>query len=343
MDWSDQTMPHWITVQMLQPQMLDSVIGELEGIDLSNSSVSANYSTDTRTSAKLRVVNGNWVRGSWLRIIAHYPDYERELGTYVVSGEPFQLSGSVYDLELQSLLWAYAQDECPWPLTVSSGANVVNCAKNECGSFKTNFPQSSAKTTESITYDAGTNRLKRHFDLLAIANLRADVDGHGVFTAEEADLIKAPSFTVSLEDPKGIAHGDITRESDFLTMPNRAGVSYKWTVDGNDKAVYAHSDTKGNASPVVRGYAVTELKVLEDLNPPTQAHAQEEADKLRDSFTESVEWRLNCRYFPVWEGDAIIFDVSDRDPEYSGARTCRVESLELELEHMDMSLVLKEI
>jgi len=343
MDWTDQTRPHWITVEMLQPQMLDAAIGELDGVDLSGSSVSASYTTDTRTSAKLRVVGGNWVRGSWLRIVAHYPDWERELGTYVVAGEPYRLSGGVYDLELQSLLWAFSKDECPWPLSLDAGQWAMRVAAAECGAFRTAFPDGDAKLPEAVTYDSGTNRLKRHFDLLAIAGMRAEVDGHGVFTAEPLGAARAAEFSISLADPKGIAHGDVTRESDFLTMPNRAGIAYKWNADGDDRAVYAHSDAKGNASPDVRGYAVTELKVLEELDPPTYAHAQEEADRLRDTFRESVEWRLRCRYIPIWEGDTVILDVADRDPEYSGKRTCRVESLELDLEHMDMSLVLKEV
>ena len=344
MDWLDQKQRHEVVVQMVTPQDLDTVIGELDGVDLSGSSVSASYSTDTRTSGKLRVVGDGYVRGAWLRIVVRYPDsnYERELGTYVVAGEPYKLGGHVYDYELQSLLWAYSKDECPYPLTVGANEWAMAAAKYECGSFATDFSNASdIRLTDAVAYESSVNRLRRHYDLCAMAGNRPDVNGHGVFTAEPEDTARTPEFTISLTDARGIAHGDIERESDFLTRPNRAGVSYSWNDDGEHR-IYAHMDATGPTSPQARGYVVTELHTEEDMNPPTQARANEIAKQMVSDFTETVTWQLRCRYLPIWEGDWVYLDVGDRDPVYSGIRTCRVDEIDIDLLHLDMKLTLRE-
>ena len=82
-DWRDQTRKDVITFQMVTPTNVDKVYGELEGVDLSGSSLTASYYTDTRTSGKVRVVGGNWVRGSMIRVIHSIPEwnYKKELGT----------------------------------------------------------------------------------------------------------------------------------------------------------------------------------------------------------------------------------------------------------------------
>lgn len=344
MDWLDQKQRHEVVVQMLSPQHLDSVIGELDGIDLSGSSVSASYTTDTRTSAKLRVVGEGYTRGAWLRIIVRFPDsgYERELGTYVVAGEPYKLNNHVYDYDLQSLFWAYSQDECSWPLTVGAGAWAMAAAEYECGSFATDFSGGGdVQLTDAVSYESGTNRLRRLYDLCAMAGNRPEINGHGVFTVEREGINRTPEYTIDINDARGISHGDIQRESDFLTRPNLAGVSYSWNDDG-EHHIYAHADATGDISPDVRGYAVTELHVEEEMNPPTQAHAYELARKYLGEFHETVTWKLSCRYLPIWEGDWVYLDVGDKDPVYSGVRTCLIEDIDIDLLHLDMNLTLKE-
>lgn len=53
-DWADQTRRDVLTFQMVSPTNIEQVYGELDGVDLSGSSLTAAYYTDTRTSGKLR-------------------------------------------------------------------------------------------------------------------------------------------------------------------------------------------------------------------------------------------------------------------------------------------------
>lgn len=345
MEWLDQKQRHEVVVQMLSPTHLDAIIGELDGVDLSGSSVSASYSTDTRTSGRLRVIGTGYIRNSWLRIIIRYPDsgYERELGTYVVAGEPFKLQGQVYDYELQSLFWAYSQDECAYPLTVGEGAWAMAAAKYELGAYyESDFSKAKdVKLAEAVTYESGTNRLRRLYDLCSMAGNRPDVNGHGTFYALPEDMAVTPEYTIGINDVRGISHGDVERESDFQTRPNRAGVSYSWNDDGEHR-IYSHADATGDIAPDARGYVVTDLHTEENMDPPTQAHADEIARDSVSQFRETVTWTLESRYLPIWEGDWVYLDVGDKDPVYSGVRTCIVDDIDIDLLHLDMRLTLKE-
>ena len=85
MDWHDLTRRGIMTVTMVNPTDLDATMGELEGVDLSGSSLSYGYYSDTRVTRKLRVVGDGWQRGSWLRIGCRIPEWQwsRELGTFI--------------------------------------------------------------------------------------------------------------------------------------------------------------------------------------------------------------------------------------------------------------------
>lgn len=88
-DWADQTRLDVLTFQMVSPTNIEQVYGELDGVDLSGSSLTAAYYTDTRTSGRLKVVGGNWRRGSMIRVIHAVPEwnYKAELGTYIVTDD----------------------------------------------------------------------------------------------------------------------------------------------------------------------------------------------------------------------------------------------------------------
>ena len=111
MDWRDLTRKDRIIVQQVNPANIDAVMGELEGVELSASSLTAAYYTDTRTSGKLKVIGEGWRRGSFLRVVHQVPEwnYSRELGTYIVTND---------DRARENGAWAYE-------LTLRRGASTT--------------------------------------------------------------------------------------------------------------------------------------------------------------------------------------------------------------------------
>ena len=68
-NWRDLSHSNITTIQMISPSNQTTVLGELDGVDLSGSSISMGYYTDTRQQAIIKTINGNWKRGSFLKII----------------------------------------------------------------------------------------------------------------------------------------------------------------------------------------------------------------------------------------------------------------------------------
>lgn len=345
MDWKNQTQHKSVHVYMVSPQNLDVIIDELQGVDFSASRISAAYYTDTRTSGKIRVVGDNYIRNTFLRVVVDFPDFEQELGTYAVTNDPLTIKSNahVYDLSLQSMLWAYAQNECAYILTVKAGASSLTVASDECDLAHDLSAGRDCKVTSTIVYQSGVNRLRRMMDLLDMGGNRVDVNGHGVIIAQPPTRSRAPKFTLSLNDPHGITHGEIRRESDFMSRPNLYGVAYRYSSGGGQQEIGGHAFAQGDISYESRGYIVTDLQVVSELSPATWAYASQLAAQRLAEARESVTWRLDSRFFPIWEGDYIQLDVGDADPLYSGVRTCLVSAVDIDLQHLDMSLTLKEV
>ena len=241
-DWLDLKRDHETVVQMISPQNPDIVLGVLDGVDFSGSSLSAAYYTDTRTSGKLRVVGDGWVRGAYLRIIVRFPSdgFERELGTYIVSDDDASRSNGMweYDLELQSRLYGLSTNVGPRPWTVASGGSVKSAITSilEANNCPYVFEGNDWNVASPVVYESDTDALSRLFSLCEMAGNRLDVDGHGVVRVVPyiAASKKSASFEINLRSKRGIAQDGLQRSTDRLSMPNRVAVAYRYSeeVDG---------------------------------------------------------------------------------------------------------------
>lgn len=362
-DWRRQDRHDKLTFKMVSPTNINQVYGDLEGVDLSGSTLSAAYYSDTRTSGALRVVGGNWRRGSLLRVIHEVPEWghRRELGTYIVTDDPATRENGVWvtELSLHSRLFGLSVDKHVKPWTIAKGARALKameqslkaagCPYRKVGSVK-DCKYSSAKVIES-----GTPRLSALFTLSNAAKDRLDVDGHGYVTISPyvAPSSMAASYRIDLADARGVVQDGITRSTDWLQLPSIAGVSYKYSakVKKSGKTTTVQKEIVGVArvssglhqSYTKRGYNVVDFRSLSSMNPVTQARANEiAASDLKSGARELIEWELTTTYLPIWEGDVVTLVVHDGPSEYRGTRKCLVKSLDLELEHMTMRLLLKE-
>lgn len=361
-DWADQTRRDVLTFQMVSPTNIDQVYGELEGVDLSGSSLSAAYYTDTRTSGTVRVIGGNWVRGSMIRVIHSVPEwgYRNELGTYIVTddGASREHGEWSYSLTLHSRLFGLSVDKHARPWTIAANASALKAIRQSLRASGTPFREISPKDKkykDAVVVESGTTRLKALFDISEVAGNRLDVDPHGRVTISPATspASRTCKWRIDLADERGIAVDGLSRTTDWLQMSDMVAVSHKYSdkVRKNGKQESVEREITGIAKVSSsthqahnkRGYSVVNFISVSEMSPKTAAQAQKLATKyLKDEQHELVEWELRTMYRPVWEGDVVELVVHDGLKEYQGVRKCFVKSLDLDLKDMTMRLRLKE-
>lgn len=379
-DWKDQTITHRVRVMMISQTNLDDGWGELEGVDLSKSSIEGAYYTDTRCSGNITVYGEGWRRGSFLRIIHEIPEwrYSNVLGTFIVVGDKaVEKSGEwSYSLELHSTLKALEDDLLPSPWTIGLGASALACTKQvlagsglhsmrrALGDFS-GSADATVEVDDSLADDvrattaqimqAGRSRLECIYALSTMCGNRVDVTPHGTIRFERyvSPAAKQPRFRFDLSDPRGIVEeGTLSRTTDWLTMADTVAVVHRYTEEvgsGTDKKseqreLYAVARVGSDAHNSVarRGYSIVDFREISAMSPKTATRAQEMAAKYLAEDVEQVEWDLECAYVPIWEGDVVELVVHDGDPAYRGVRKCLVKNVSINLQYMHMKLTLKE-
>lgn len=353
MDWRDLRRMDRVWVEQIDPANLDASRGELVGVDLAKSSIKAAYYSDTRTSAKIVVVGGNWIRGSFLRVHHEIPewDFDEVLGTYLVTNDDsVRQSGAwVTTLDCQSILYGLSTDVAASPWVLGSNSYALTAAHQMLSNIGREYVDRTPNDymiRGAKLLDSGTSVLSRLFALCEVCDNRLDVDDFGrvVFEPYIAPSAKSPSFELDLADPRGIVISDVSRSSDWLRTPNRAVIVYRFTEGDVEKTVFGQADATGASSPTVRGYVITDYREVDELTPATAYAAQLMAkSKLETSSLESVEYSLSTTYFPTWAGDVIDLVIDDGEEAYQGRRRCLVKSLEMDLQYLTLKLALKEL
>lgn len=354
MDWHDLTRRGIVTVTMVNPTDLDATMGELEGVDLSGSSLSYGYYADTRVTGKLRVVGDGWERGSWLRIGYRIPEwcYQTELGTFIVTNDAAtrERGAWTYELDLQSALYGLSTDLLVRPWAIAKNAMALT-AMRQCvaaaGMTLQSLGALDCRLKSPKIVETGTSRLSALYALADMANDRLDVDGHGRPTVApyQTPASRAPSLTIDLSDPRGVAQDGITRATDWLQMPTVAAVHYAYDAGGKQQEINASATVAATAhqSRANRGYTVTDMHQLNELSPRTAQRAQQLAKQyLANDSIEHVEWGVTTTYLPIKTGDVVELIVPDGLVDYRGNRKCLVKTCELDLSNMTMALTLKE-
>lgn len=361
-DWEDPKMSEGVvTVQMVSQNNIDDVYGTLDGVLLKSSSISSSYYTDTRISATLDYVGSGWIRGSFLRILYSIPSvgYSRELGTFLATddGATYKNGCWTTNLQLQSVgLYRMTNDIMPRPWSIASGASVRDCMHQilETSPAVAYIDSSTNDYTvsDTLVIDSGTSRLARLYALSDLASVRLDTDGHGRATIQNyvAPSKRTPVYTINLANANGSPTDGLTRYSDWLSMPNRAIVSYKYSKVNDHKKSETYeitgiADATNGLSDASRGYRISNFYTLSEMSPETEDEAMAIAKKRIETLSnEDIEWKLTVMYLPVHIGDAINLFIpsSTYNNQYSGTRHCFIKSIELKLDTMLMELTLKE-
>lgn len=346
-DWLKHNYHSEIRVDMVDPHDLTKVLGTLEGVDLADSSLSWGYYADTRVSGTISTIDDNYIDHSLLRIVHLIPEwnYEQPLATLWVKGDDTEYTKGAWktSYDLMSAMATLQNDYTTVPLTVDSGAMYIDVVKHllEGASrpYKINNPRD-YRFQRARVYEMGDSRMSNIFDMTTATKNRVTVDPYGYVTINRWDTPseREPSMVLDLEGERTNALEGISRSSDRLQTENMVIVS----AGSEDNTVVGWAKSNGSESFAARGYTLAKVVSLESLSPLTKARADQEAEsRLKSAVLASTEWSFESLYLPLTEGDVIMVNVPTG--KYGGAYKCLVKNVELSLEHMTISLKLKDI
>lgn len=353
MDWTDQARADTLTFSMIGATNLDANQGELKDVILDKCKVSAGYYTDTRTSGEIWTSGINWKRGSRIRITHTAPGWSNHLGTYIVVDDDCERVHGEWRqrLVLQSSLFAISKDVFTGPFTVAKNAYALAAIKKIISGTRQrpvyNRPKDRRYGSAKV-YETGTSRLSALLDICSYCGNRLDVDGYGRITVGPyvKPAYKTPKLTIDIGSPNGTVHDGVKLSTDWLSMPNAATVSYKYTNSkGTQKEVRATAwvSSRDHTAQGIRGYSVMRFEQLNECHPANYATALKKAQSILSANSlEHIEWEVTTQYLPIWEGDVVNLLVPDGQSAYKGTRKCLVKNVDIDLGTMQMALVLKE-
>lgn len=363
-DWRSSAVSEGtISVEMVSPNNPDQVYGQLDGIIRSGSSISAVYDGDNRTSGSLKYVGDGWITGSFLRIsyTSEAAGGKRTIGTYVATANPaVRKNGQwITTLTLQSAgLYTLSKDNNPEAWTLNAGARIRSAMHDILNWAHRPYVDISASNpivSTTIVMDRGNTSQSWLYSLADMGNLRLDCDQNGRTLIQDyvSPSKKTASMTLDVTDPRGvIIDSGIKRTTNYLSYPGQAVVVFRYTTSEKDSSgktksvehfITGVATANGNASPLIRGYTVTDYHTVSELNPQTYGRAMYLAQEyLAENSVETIEWNLSTSYLPLWEGDVVDLIIPDGVAGYSGKRHCLVKSVDIDLETMQLDLVLKE-
>lgn len=362
-DWrSHEASEGDIEVTMVSQNNLDTGYGVLDDVVLDGSTITGSYYSDTRTSGKLKYMNDGWIRGSFIRVKYSIPafNYTKVFGTYLATDDPATRKNGAWttSLTLQNAgLYSISTEIAKDPWTVAKNGKVRTAIQQILSKVNRPYIDSASNDysmTSPIVLESGKSILEWIYALTAIANLRIDTDGNGRITIQNyiEPSNKSPIFRIDLEDARGVSLDNLQRSTDYLSVPGRAVVSYKYTetkqVNGKSTSIEheitGSADATGYASPASRGYVITDYHSVTELTPATTAKATSLAQEyIKENSKEQVEWQLSTLYLPIWEGDVVELYIHDGPDRYQGVRKCLVKSVEFYLDTKQMDLTLKEV
>ena len=237
-DWRDPARRDDIRFQMVDPNDLDKVYGDLTDVQLGSSDITYGYYTDTRYCSSISFLkSNNYIENAWVRIIHDVPSegYSNELGTFIPTSPSEKRVGAVVvTLDLQSPLWGLKDDLLTSKFSIGKKSSLLNAMKRIMESsnrpYLLNNPNDST-AWNAIVYDVGESKLKVLHDLADQTGNRIDIDGHGRLVIEPAPnhASVTPQWTLDYDDPRSmIVEGSLEMESEVEDLPSRAIV-----VNGN--------------------------------------------------------------------------------------------------------------
>ena len=339
-DWADPKRTDVIHCQMVDPNNLDEVYGDIDDVQLGSTPVTFGYYTDTRYSSKIVFLKGNnYVENMWIRIVHEVPKegYVNELGTFIPVSPNTNYNGAVtQSFDLQSPLWALNSDLCTSVFSIGNGASFVKAFQRACDNCNRPYLLQNPNdfiAQKAVVFEAGTSYLQILMDIADATNNRVDLDGHGrILLSPLADLrYLSPSWELDVDDPRSmVIEGSVKMEPESDEVPNRTIVvngNYIGVADLPDGAEY---------SAAQRGYIKAQKYSGTGIKSNSAAKAMAQA--YLDGFSKVTQWSLSTLYFPCKCGENVTFKID------GVKHLCMIQSIDpIDLETMTQKLTLREV
>jgi hypothetical protein len=344
-DWKNTRRRDTFRFYTCDPRTLQ-VRKELKNVILDGSSITWSYTSDTRVSGKIKVLDPDYDGWSSIRVVHEIPDwnYINTLYTGVVTDDPFQYKngGTVTTYELHSSLTMLADDLLPYHFIISKGAKASSTIKkifSICGlkySFAGNFKDYTYR--DNKIFELGDDILS---DLFSIADtssnyMNVNPDGVITFNGYVNPRKKTSVYTLDIYDSRSIVLSGVSGSSNRMEVPTRVLVTYK---SGQNIELAATADAKTGVTGALRGYTVAKKVTVNNLDPVTQSHIQDIANsKINEVHASDLEFDISVLYVPINAGDVVTFVL--HDGYYKGTYKCLVKTIQMNLDTLVMKLTL---
>lgn len=370
MDWTSGERRDHLRAVLVDPVSY-AVVGELG--EVTGGSIVENYDAPTRVSGTVETIAPEtYVDLSMVRLIHEAqlgPETYREtLGTFFAlrSSGTYRVGTHRVLYDLKSVLYAMQDDYAPEDLTLAKGSTAKAAFARICGlcSRRRSWVDgaSDSRWGKAWTLEAGDSYLSWLHQLADRSSNRVDASASGLVTmaAYVRPRDREPIMRLPWNSPLVMSAGiaDRTNEDE---LPSRAIVTwehahevrvrdgvytsgaqkgqpkYRTKTERTTVTGWADADAGARSSIGRRGYRVSTWHVEDDLGAG-KAAAEEKARQYLNREDDVIRrWDVPCFWFPVHEGDVLLW----REPDSDSWRRCLVDELRRDLTNWTQVLTLR--
>lgn len=325
MDWTASGRKDTFSFEMVDPFVLDSSRGELEGVVEGSGVLNWSYYSDAISSGSIDLDNSNYEEGSLVRVF-HTAELDgesetREVGTFFVNRSDMTYKYGRWSgtMELIGMNQRYVDDVLTWDRAVSAGSSAIEYFEMAVESAGGEAFVSSAVVDSSFNnahvFEFGTTDLERLNYCADYLGAIIGCDTHGRTTLKPYQLPgnKSVSYTVPVGS-QSVTKIGVIKSDDTDEIINRVGLKYEPT-DEDGTTLFSTADLPeyhfASFENVGRRKAITE--VISDLDPETQETLDAQAErKLEDNTSANKKMEVEfCSYLPFEIGDVVRVDYDD--------------------------------
>lgn len=368
MDWTDTGYTYDVGVVMVHQTNVDNTLGSLSGVQLSSITITQNYYSDSRVSAKVVTTvpessTDGYIDDARLRIILTIPEksWSEELITGYVSDidEDHNKGYVTKTYAIEGTIWGLLNHKTKAPITIGKGSKMLDVWRALMHEqTKMQYDTTGAQDhsfSNTVIYEAGSDLSTVLFEI-SEGYSRMDVNGHGRVTLKK---YTAPS---KITPTRLIDYNSLIS----LTMLPLGRTVTKWEAPGRAivTATVSNTDDTGNSSQeVIVGYYDSPkthptsiekrgwlLARADSYNGSSEKPSKSELDALAKKNWESAQdkgitWEGSSVFanYKAGEVATLIAPVSWKSNSKIESHKVLVQSVTTNLSTMTQDITLKEV
>lgn len=295
----------------------DQKIGEMQTVSGANFDMS--IFTTIRTSGALTCTEVlKWLKvriQPWYTVVSPTGiEISWPIGVFIPAtpGADYKGDGKHISVELYDKLLILDQDKYGDTYSVPAGTNVTTRIKQilaSVGDFRNTVFDSSETLRSGQVFEPNTSKLTVINELLkAIGYFSLDVDGYGVFHAEQyvAPALRGIEWTFA-DDEFSIYSSDFAHQVDLFNVPNRVT-----QISVSDGEVPALVSTVENNDPASDYSIPSRERVISETETEVEASSQAVLDgiamrRLREMSAVTSTYQIETALIPLGLNDTVAF------------------------------------